>query len=316
MNLQFQLRSSVSCLARSLGWVLGSGLILMGPLVVNATDESVVTAVASRVSDDYVRVPLPGGGFEPESYAFGEGGVWSGAAPDASIDKLKFMDVARTIAVPLYAKNYVPAKDPAKTKLLIMVYWGTTSGTGGASTSVAYQNLAATQRKGSPPPPPPSQGGSVSTSGGDNIDSGAAVGMLAQVGLENRVRDRADARNAAMLGYDAEGIVGTDYGRNMALTALRVRQQDLIDEIGESRYFVVLLAYDFQLMAQKTHKLLWETRFSIRQRGNNFDQQLAAMAEFASRYFGEESHGLVRKPMKTERIRLDELKILGVEPDK
>ncbi len=292
------------------------GLVLLVQPVVRAADESVVTAVASRVSDDYVRTPLPGGGFEPESYAFGEGGVWSGDAPDASMDKLKFMDVARTIAIPLYAKNYVPAKDPEKTKLLIMVYWGTTAGTGGASTSVAYQNLAATQMKGSPPPPPPSQGGSVSTSGGDNINSGAEVGMLAQVGLENRVRDRADARNAAMLGYDAEGIVGTDYGRNMALTALRVRQQDLIEEIGESRYFVVLLAYDFKLMAQKKHKLLWETRFSIRQRGNNFDQQLSAMAAYASRYFGQESHGLIRKPMKTESIRLDELKILGVEPDK
>lgn len=296
------------------GWVMVCGLILLVQPVVRAGDESVITAVASRVSDDYVRTPLPGGGFEPESYAFGEGGVWNGAAADASIDKLKFMDVARTIAVPLYAKNYVPGKDPDKTKLLIMVYWGTTAETGGASSSVAYQNLAATQIRGSPPPPP--QGRSVSRSGGDNINSGAEVGLLAQVGMENRIRDRIDTRNAAMLGYDSEGVIGTDYGRNMALTALRVRQQDLIEEIGESRYFVVLLAYDFKLMAQKKPKLLWETRFSIRQRGNNFDQQLSAMAEYASRYFGEESHGLIRKPMKTESIKLDELKILEVEPDK
>ena len=315
MNLFFEFKRPVWRLSGSLGWMLGGVFSLMLHSAGYAGDESVVTAVASRVSDDYRRTPLPGGGFEPESYAFGEGGVWRGDAPDASIDKLKFMDVARVIALPLYAKNYVPAKDPQKTKLLIMVYWGTTAGTGGASTSVAYQNLAATQ-KGSLPPPKPPQGGSVSTSGSDGIDPGVEVGMLAQVGLENRVRDRADARNAAMLGYDAEGIVGTDYGRNMALTALRVRQQDLIEEIGESRYFVVLMAYDFQLMAQKKPKLLWETRFSIRQHGNDFDRQLSAMTEFASRYFGQETHGLIRKPMKTESIKLDELKILGVEPDK
>jgi len=38
---------------------------------------------------------------------------------------------------------------------------------------------------------------------------------------------------------------------------------------------VVLMAYDFQLLwKEKKHKLLWETRFSIRQRHNDFDRQL------------------------------------------
>jgi hypothetical protein len=34
--------------------------------------------------------------------------------------------VAQTIAVPLASQNYVPAKDPKSTRLMIMVYWGTT----------------------------------------------------------------------------------------------------------------------------------------------------------------------------------------------
>ena len=114
-----------------------------------------------------------------------------------------------------------------------------------------------------------------------------------------------------MLGYDAEGIIGTDYGRGLRVTALHLKWDDLSEEIEENRYFVVLMAYDFQLMwKEKKHKLLWETRYSIRQRGNNFDQQLAAMTQSASNYFGLESHGLIRKPQRQESIKLDEIKIL------
>ena len=39
------------------------------------------------------------------------------------------------------------------------------------------------------------------------------------------------------------------------------------------------------------------------------------MSHYASRYFGQSSNGLLRKPLPKESIRLDELKILGVEPD-
>ncbi len=77
------------------------------------------------------------------------------------------------------------------------------------------------------------------------------------------------------------------------------------------------MAYDFQLLAkEKKHKLLWETRFSIRQRGSNFDEQLEAMTKYASKYFGQDSHGLQRKSMPFGTVRLDELKILGDVPGK
>ncbi len=69
-------------------------------------------------------------------------------------------------------------------------------------------------------------------------------------------------------------------------TALSGYRDDLINEIEYSRYFVVLMAYDFQMTwKQKRHKLLWVTRFSIAQHKGNFSKQLAAWAFYASRYF-------------------------------
>jgi len=109
-----------------------------------------VTAVSSKVSDDYSRAKRADGSFAPEFYSFGEGGRWN-TSPDPTMDPLKFTDVARTIAVPLAGQNYLPGHDPKAIKLLIMVYWGTTASAGGSSSSVAYQNASASQAM--PPPP-------------------------------------------------------------------------------------------------------------------------------------------------------------------
>jgi hypothetical protein len=297
-------------------WLLGGGALLAFASGARATEEPEITAVVARTSDDYVRTKQSNGTYLPETYAFGEGGVWGGAQHDASIDKLKFLDVARTIARPLAAQNYFPARDPKQTNLLIMVYWGMTNGTGSTSGSVAYQNLQRSQPM-TPPPPPPPQGRPVSsTAGADGVSAGAIDSLLVQVVMENHRRDKADAENAGLLGFDAEGVIGTDYGHNIQYTALRGHALDLVEEISENRYFVVLMAYDFPLMTQKKHKLLWETRFSIRQRGTNFDEQLAAMAQTAARYFGQDSHGVLRKPLPETHVNLGELKIIGVEPDK
>jgi hypothetical protein len=117
---------------------------------------------------------------------------------------------------------------------------------------------------------------------------------------------------ARLLGYDEDGAIGTEYGNNMKGTAFHSRRDDLLSEIEDNRYFVVLMAYDFQLMwKQKKHKLLWETRFSIRQRHHAFDSDLASMAGFASQYFGQDTHGLVRKPIPLGHVEIGDLKSLG-----
>jgi hypothetical protein len=262
-----------------------------------------VEAVASKVASDYIRAKLPDKSFVPETYSFGDGGNWGGEIKDLTIDKLTFLDVAHVIAPALAAQKYVPGTDPAKVRLLIMLYWGTTAVPPPYESDTLYRNynqsvteyrILLQEAKNSP------FAFAIIDEANDVLSSG-----LHQLDIENRIRDRLDFKNSAMLGYDASGLVGTDYGKYISHTALRQEGDDERAEIEDNRYFVVLMAYDFQILwKQKKHKLLWETRFSINQKHNEFDKTLPAMTQYAARYFGQPSNGLVREKLLNAEVEI------------
>lgn len=288
-----------STIARPLALVFA----LFVPAALRADD---ITAVSSRVSSEYVRVKLTDGSFQPEYYAFGKGGKWGGEVSDSSMDKLHFEDVLRVIAGPLSEQDYLPGKDPNKTKLIIMVYWGTTAVPMPASESAAYQNMETLQ----------SEANSLMRIGLIAEANALIASGVAQLNVESDQRDNLDFKNAKMLGYDSEALIGTDFGNSRRGTALGFHQDDLVKEIEDNRYFVVLMAYDFQLMWKlKEHKLLWETRFSINERHNNFDKALPMMAKYASRYFGRDSKGLLRTQVPAGSVEIGNLKSLGEVPE-
>jgi hypothetical protein len=271
----------------------------------NAAGVEGIEAVSSKVAKDYVRAKMPDGSFQPEFYSFGPGGNWGGEIKDLTIDKLTFLNVAHVIAAPLAGQKYLPATDPSKTKLLIMVYWGTTAVPPPYEEDTLYHNYNESvteyrnlleEAKGS------IAANAIIDEANDVLSSG-----LHQLDIENHIRDRLDFKNAAMLGYDSSGLVGTDYGKYISHTALRQEGDDERAEIEENRYFIVLMAYDFQLLwKQKKHKLLWETRFSISQRHNEFDKTLPAMTKYAARYFGQPSNGLVRERLLNDHVEIGE----------
>jgi hypothetical protein len=252
-----------------------------------------ITAVFSRTSDDYSRATLPDGSFEAETYAFGDGGYYGSAIRDDTIDNLTFRDVAHTIADSLAGKNYIAGRDPNRTKLLIMVYWGATDGAMDFSSLRAASSGDGRLRRGS-----------GSQSYGDDYASnswGLATGIY---GAASTQAQMTDTRNAKILGYLDE----------ITLQGAKARREryDLLNEVEYSRYFVVLMAYDFQLMwKHKEHKLLWESRFSVREQGNDFTMALPAMAKYASDYFGQDSHGLVRTRVPDGRIYMGDPTIIG-----
>jgi hypothetical protein len=263
----------------------------------NAPGIEGVEAVSSKVAPDYIRAKLTDGTYKPEYYSFGKGGNWGGEIKDDTIDKLGFMDIARTIAPSLESQKYFPARDPATTKLVIMVYWGTTAVPPPYDEDPLYQGYFAAVEESrillSGIPPQVDESNDVLSSGLHELD------------IENGIRDRLDFKNAGMLGYDASGLVGTDRGKYLSHTALRMEGDDERAEIEENRYFIVLMAYDFQLMwKQKKHKLLWEARFSISERHNQFDKALPAMTEYAARYFGQPTNGLIRKRLLNDHVEV------------
>ncbi len=300
--------------------VLAAGALLLLPAIPLAADGAGVVAVYAAASPAYTRTPLPGGGFKPETYAFGEGGRWGGSLKDFSIDRLRFLDVARLLAPSLAARQYVPAdpKAPDRTDLLLMVYWGTTSGTNDTATSPEYQIAQSLMGPGSASPLPPSNRSFLAGSGERqqrSVLEGGRDSALAQadlmIAMANRRRDRTNAENAMVLGYLPD-LRRTDGYQGTALGFIR---GDIVDDVEESRYFVVLLAYDFQLLwKQKQRKLLWEARFSLPERRNEFDKALLVMAQQASRFFGEDSHGLVRRRLPDVNVIIGNPKFLEFEP--
>jgi hypothetical protein len=233
-----------------------------------------ITAVSSTVSKDYVRTKLPDGSFQPEDYALGKGGRLDGSLRDDSIDNSRFIDIARAIVGPLAAQNYRPAKKLDTEKLLIMVYWGTTIVPDAFSMSPAL------------------------------VGSGHEINAnnMGQLYTDDIMRKQIDRKNALLLGYDSELSVG---GGDPVHTGMArdLHNDELRSELEDSRYFVVLLAFDFQAFrTEKQHKLLWETRFSINESKNHFDKALPVMAQYASRYFGQDSHGLLRTSVPEGKV--------------
>jgi hypothetical protein len=280
-------------------------------------------AVSSKVSRDYVRTKTADGSYAPESYTFAKGGFWSGPLFDPTIDRMDFMDIARTISVPLASQSYLPTTDAKTTKLLLVVYWGTTFAPEHASESNGYNQaqkkaeieresyqslLDAEHNSGSAPTEAEVRAAKVLNA----QDGDAYSSSLFVIQAENQTRDDANMRNAQMLGYDSEWneLVG-----GLGGPAHDLKKSAMITELEEARYFVVVMAYDYQLLvSSKKHRLLWETRFSIRQHTHAFNQQLMAMTVQASKLFGQDSNGLTRKPLPEGHVEIGGVTNLGAVP--
>lgn len=269
-----------------------------GTTVVGRTgDGSELTVVYSKAQKGYARAQKPDGSFVPETYVFQNGGNFGGPRVDKTIDALSFDRVSGVIGKVLAGQGYVAGGEDAP-GLLIVVFWGTTivpndvmpPGTRPSDTireeaaKIAGGRLSFSTRKKS------MEEAEMATSG------------------EERIVGRVDAQSANVLGYTDE-IFRTS-PRDPYLKTLQ-------DEVESDRYYVVLLAYD-DTAAHRfgVHRLLWETRFSIPETGFDFERAFPSMAAIAGRYFGQDSHGLVRRSLAEGRVDVGETKSLGTVPEK
>ncbi len=294
---------------------------LAAPPAARTGGDEILTVVYSSAYNGYVRPVLPDGSFKPEAYAFGEGEHAGGVARDQSIEDYSFARLARLLTPYLARENYRPSQSSAGTDLLIVVHWGATtpydSGSYGDTLSSLQAAMVPLQKFGGPPAPGTTTRGSQPSVGSSNAYrqqlTSQVDGALAVLNLQNRLRDRADANTAALLGYLPAMSQVSEAQRFGGLGTL---YHDLISDVEEGRYYVILAAYDFQrAWKQKQLKLLWVTRVSIRAHGNRFDDGVEAMIRSAARYLGQTSPGLIRQRVSEGRVDVGEPKVIGVVPD-
>jgi hypothetical protein len=264
--------------------VFAALLGLTAVAVLTARVEEEETAVFAEVFNGYTRMPSVAGGYQAETFAFANGGPLLGRLRDRSVDDATFDQVIRLVSPALTRQNYIAATDPHDTDLLIYVTWGATDGY--APIGLSNTDLQQT-----------------ADMSGDWYTSASLLDEA------NRRRDSSNFRTASLLGYRkamlnhrdlrAWGINGTIYG-------------DLVADLEEPRYFVILTAFDFHTAwTEKKLVPLWSTRFSLATRGNHFTAALPDMSVFASRFFGRDSGGLIRRLNPTGKVNMEDIKILG-----
>lgn len=264
--------------------------LLLVPASVRAFDpiegSGEITAVSSKVYNNYRRVMLPDGTFRPENYGFAIGGQLSrsthftdgGSLPptsDPSVDDMGFASIAKIIQGPLASQKYLPTGEPRNADLLIVVFWGRSTGSGAFS------------------------GSDIGNASGADID-------------------KVDAQNARLLGFDSERVFdqGFDDPSNMMSNIRKEVYSGTINAIEDDRYFVILQAFDFQsVWKRKKVSMLWETRFSLSERHHDFGRDLPQMTQIASQYFGQDSHGLVRRAVPEGHVDVGDVKSLGPVKD-
>jgi hypothetical protein len=307
-------------------------------LAAAAGAETVTTAVYAKIGNGYKRDKAKDGSFKPEYYALSNGGRIAGTGRDLTVDRVTYPQVAEIATRLLAEQKYHYAQTKEQAKLLIVLQWGSTITPDGsqkdanvASARNAMDTLASTQND---------LAGALAAGGASISDADTEVksttagfgpsitdpsyknehaAVIASVGVvesqmlrtlvDNRVRDELNQRNARVLGYLDDLADSNDIRR---WAGGGDRYTDLLTEVEESRYYIVVSAYDFpELLKAQQQKLLWQVRVSVRSPGNAFDDSLAAMMKSASIYFGRNSRELVRSEESKGSVELGDLKFLG-----
>ena len=235
-------------------------------------------------------------GIMAESYVFSPGIHFGGALRNRTLEHLPFLTVVQMLAPSLARQKYFPAKDPAQANLAIVVHWGATqvydNPNPQADIEALNTELAAYKS-------------AIQESGA--ASSGAVNGVLSTMEGATSQQERYLRANAELLGYQR---TLSKEGKRMFSSEDEIT---LRSELIEERYFVVLMAYDYQLMKkEKTPRLLWVTRMSIRSPGNNFAESVPGMARVAADFFGQQRDEITRIETKLREGKVDigELKVV------
>ncbi len=275
--------------------MVAAGSAAAGPLSY-ISDSEAITAIAARTFNDYERTKTADGSFTRETFVFGNGGEVPDGAPGNNVTGALYGMGGRGSHGSFSGAGYA-VRDPSIDDLSFPSIARMVEG------PLAQQNYR--------PSTDPSQTKLLimvfwgrAEGAGDVVDGPAHDALIAY--------------NGQLMGFDQEGWLRAHndwstmfWGRNFHMEIVDSVHGWNLSALEADRYYVVLRAFDFQsAWKDKKLKLLWETRFSLSERGHGFNEELPVMAQAASHYFGQVTGGLVRTPLKQTEVEIGALKNL------
>jgi len=265
--------------------------------------------IDSEASTTYNEVKENDSGAKYETYVFIKGNFYDGDFADKSLRTASFEEVAATLAENMKQRNYYPSSSPSEGDLLIVVHYGTTS------VEPDLEELFMLDSTD-----PYAQGetgiggfyseGSEEEPGFSEVYSDDYVDLadLSDFGANNTAQHQQTMRNNRL------GISKVLNRKNITAT----EEFDLRVEMQDERYFIILMAYDYEkLRLEKERELLWTTRFSVPSIGTNFEDAYPALARAASAYYGTslEKYAKTSTHFGTGTVEIGTLETVGVEED-
>ena len=251
-------------------------VVLLGQEQEGSTPGSQVRVVISaEVSKEYRASHQQGGDLlSPETFTLAQGQFFPGINPDESLKKIGFEQLMLPLAYGLAQQSYQPTKEPSKADLLVIVHWGVTE-PADFDDVMEDELLDRTQD-------------AVDSMSNTNplLNDYAALNSISAM-QENidRGLDRQIAANARLLGYS----------RALVQARMKYRRKgkegelpDVAKELAEERYFIVVSAWDNQLIQNSgERKLLWITRTSLPATGHSFAMSIPTLIREGCKYYGK-----------------------------
>jgi hypothetical protein len=272
-------------------------------------------ALTSVAKEGYAETRKDGDTLRPETFVFMQGRHFSGITRDRSIEKMPFRRIAEYLVPQLAKQNYVPAKELAKSDLLLVVHWGTTI------PHVSNTTLLARETTSEP------LSESFDAMAHNNLvasmgDEGAAA-MVSSYNPEGDIirsqeferiseqsqSDYRGASNAKLLGYTR---TLAKMGKNFHVST---SEDTLRGDLNSEHYFLIVKAYDLRekTTQKKNRRPIWTLHVNIRSPGNNFEAALSKMSQASADYFGITTNDVetIKPRIRGGKVIIPPFKVIG-----
>lgn len=270
--------------------------ILLIAISANQLEAKKRVAVKSYATKDFIELREKND-FAPMSYVFGQGEMFGSSTRGNSIAKIKFHDIAKTLATDLAEQSFFPAPDAENADLLLIVHWGGIEKLEDPTRFLALEKVFEDLQRANSP----------QATEFDAFDP--LEGRFDLLGNEaSRMQEiMSTARIARLLGFDE------DLEREREKPVASSLEETLLTYMQQERFLVIVMAWDYELLRRNEgKKLLWSAHMSMKALGTDFEDAISFMSGAAVGQFGIQTDRVSSHVFKRDeyKIEMGELEVV------